>query len=523
MNYTVTTVSAALTAVLALSWIVRRRSNRDIRTIVGPPSPSWIFGNMLQQLLSPSYGDYEFKWRKAYGSVYRIKGCLGQDRLMVSDPTAVQYLVNCPSFHYPRSLEALLRSVYGAKSIIARRLGGDHHKQLRAWMNPAFAAAAVRQYQPVFARVAQRITERIDDCETLSIDMCPLLSDASLSSISEVVFGCPVEDLSADLVESTFQIVHLSSNQSASQILFDAISNLLPGWILRHAVYLPIKHFRVVRTQLHLANREGWRLVREKTEAAKQGLETGGDLYSVLLNSDKSNSGRLREEDVVAQTSLLMVAGHDTAAKTLAFGLIELAQNAQFQESLRAEIHAALGTGRDSEHIPYDSMPLLNAFIKETLRMYPALPISDRRALKDEVIPLSESIVTTAGKQLDRVHIRKGEVVSIAIASYQRLMESRWGDDADKFRPARWLDGTVYQGEAIGPYANLFSFLGGPRTCLGWRFAIFEMQVFLCELVGKFSFSLPKDYYPRVKIANLLLPTDSHGNKGALLEVKRVL
>ena len=53
--------------------------------------------------------------------------------------------------------------------------------------------------------------------------------------------------------------------------------------------------------------------------------------------------------------------------------------------------------------------------------MYPVLPFADRTALKDEVIPLSESIVTTAGKRLDRIHIRKGEFVSIAIASYQRL------------------------------------------------------------------------------------------------------
>ena len=82
----------------------------------------------------------------------------------------------------------------------------------------------------------------------------------------------------------------------------------------------------------------------------------------------------------MAQTSLIMIAGIDTVvpesyfrstfrlltkrtqAKTLAFGLTELAKNGELQESLRAEIHATLGTGR--ENIPYDSMPLLNAFIK---------------------------------------------------------------------------------------------------------------------------------------------------------------
>ncbi|KAJ7200536.1 hypothetical protein GGX14DRAFT_400532 [Mycena pura] len=48
------------------------------------------------------------------------------------------------------------------------------------------------------------------------------------------------------------------------------------------ALHLPIKTFSLVRDQLRLANREEWRLIREKSEAANRGLETGGDQYSVL-------------------------------------------------------------------------------------------------------------------------------------------------------------------------------------------------------------------------------------------------
>ncbi|KAJ7206615.1 cytochrome P450 [Mycena pura] len=480
MNYT--TGVAALVTVLALSWITRRRST--IRTIVGPPSPSWIFGNMLQLLISPEYGDYEFNWGKMYGPVYRIKGCLGNTQRLK--------LIMC---------------------------AGEDHRQLRAFLNPAFAAAAVRQYQAVFTSVAQRITERLDLCEAPSVDVCPLLCDATLSSISEALFGCPVEDLNADFVEGNSHILELTSTQSASHILFDGIGSRLPGWFLRHSLYLPIKSFNVIRAQLNLAQSQGWRLVSEKAEAAKQGLELEGDIDTV--NSSASDSRSIREEDIVAQTPLMTVAGQDTTAKTLAFGLIELAKNPQFQESLRAEIHAALQVGTVHGNISYDSMPLLNAFIKESLRMYPALPIADRMASEDVVIPLSQSVATTNGKRVTQIHIRKGELVTLALASYQRI-ESRWGADADKFRPSRWLDGTVYQGEAVGPYGNLLSFLGGPRMCLGWRFAVFEMQVFLCELVGKFSFSLPAGHSAKVKFANTLLPTDAHGNKCALLCVDRI-
>jgi hypothetical protein len=70
-------------------------------------------GNMQQLLLSSTYGEYEFRWQKLYGPVYRLKGCFElvrlhrtfsllipsqQDRLMVSDPVSLQYILNSTHF-----------------------------------------------------------------------------------------------------------------------------------------------------------------------------------------------------------------------------------------------------------------------------------------------------------------------------------------------------------------------------------------------------------------------------------------
>ncbi|KAJ6462770.1 cytochrome P450 [Mycena vitilis] len=161
----------------------------------------------------------------------------------------------------------------------------------------------------------------------------------------------------------------------------------------------------------------------------------------------------------------------------------------------------------------YDGMPLLNAFIK----------VFDRIAVQDIVVPLSESITAITGEHLSQMHIRKGQIVTLAIASNQRL-ESRWGEDAMEFKPSRWPDGMAYKGEAtVGLYANLFSFLGGPHGCLGWRFAILEMQVFLCELVGECTFTLPEGQSSHTRLASTLLPTMANGQKGAPLCIKRIV
>jgi hypothetical protein len=88
------TACAGLISILIVYMVLSRSGREDIiRTIRGPPSPSWIFvrilvvlsislvnhdsGHMLQLLLSPTCGDYEFDWLKLYGSVYLLNGCFG--------------------------------------------------------------------------------------------------------------------------------------------------------------------------------------------------------------------------------------------------------------------------------------------------------------------------------------------------------------------------------------------------------------------------------------------------------------
>jgi cytochrome P450 len=75
----------------------------------------------------------------------------------------------------------------------------------------------------------------------------------------------------------------------------------------------------------------------------------------------------LTEEELVAQTGILMIAGQDTVTNTLVFGCLELARHPEFQHQLRAEIHASLRG--PSRTFSYESMPLLNAFIKAWLSL----------------------------------------------------------------------------------------------------------------------------------------------------------
>ncbi|KAJ7028339.1 cytochrome P450 [Mycena alexandri] len=461
------------------------------------------------------YGDHELGWLKLYGPVYRLKNCFGQDRLMVADPAALNYIANSPQFKPSPMQENMLYLLFGRKSLPCVPV--EEHKSLRAALNVGFTAAAVRSYQPIFEKAASRLTEELDKSPS-RIDICSLLSFAMLSIIGEAVLGQSPEELGEELIRNNFEIVAVAASQSREQILAEAIGSRLPAWLFHAVAHLPTQTFRTIRDAKRLAYELGNRIVEEKLVSARNGLDTDADVFGVLLNLDASDTTKngLPGDVVAAQTALFLVAGQETTATTLVLGLRALAQLPEFQARLRSEITANAG------QIAYDSMPLLNAFIKETLRMFPVVPIDDRIAREDTIIPLSEKITLSTGEEISHICIEKGQIVSMAIAAFQRL-ESRWGKDAHEFNPNRWLQGSAYRGaEALGPYANLMSFLGGPHTCLGWRFAVFEMQVFICELVRQFSFALPENDTVRIRLATALIPVMSNGQKGAPMIVSRI-
>ncbi|KAJ7447214.1 cytochrome P450, partial [Mycena latifolia] len=154
-------------------------------------------------------------------------------------------------------------------------------------------------------------------------------------------------------------------------------------------------------------------------------------------------------------------------------------------------------------------------------RLFPAGALLERWASEDCVLPLSSEIVTSTGQPIRELPIRKGQFIFLAVGAYQRL-EDLWGSDADEFKPSRWLEEDPCSGQALGPYAPLLAFLGGPRHCAGWRFALLEMQVVLTELLAKFSFSLPVDSVVRSHFSAIQFPVDGEGAKGLWLSVERL-
>lgn len=116
------------------------------------------------------------------------------------------------------------------------------------------------------------------------------------------------------------------------------------------------------------------------------------------------------------------------------------------------------------------------------LMIYANRPNTVRIAGKDDILPVGDGIKDKHGHPVTHIAVKKGTFIQFGIASFNHLQQL-FGPDAEIWRPERWLDGSMQEDKVrtstkgFTLYSGLFSFLGGSRSCIGYRFALLEIKV----------------------------------------------
>ncbi|KAJ6487786.1 cytochrome P450 [Mycena sanguinolenta] len=426
-------------------------------------------GNLPELLLSREYGEHEFQWQERYGQ---------ENRLMISDPKAIKYILNCGLFVFGPSQEKTANTLFGYGNVFIAH--GEKHRHLRTLMNPTFSSKNVRMLLPTLIEIGRKLGDR---WEALSVpgnivDISPSLNDAALDAMGDGDSSLPSSGDLRIFFQRGRRAEESVSNPTKFMQVLDAALAFIPDRVFRLICDLPLPGMRMLQEYKKLTNALSFHLIGETRGS---GLST-----SFLGRLDHG----VPDEEVGVHLRTLLIAGQETMGSTLSWALYKLAQIKDFQSELRQEIQKERAKGQPD----FDNMPLLNALINEALRMYPAFPLSERIATEDCILPLSHPITTTTGVQISEIPINKGQRLHIAIGSYHRL-PSIWGSDAGEFKPSRWLEQVPCKGPALGPHASL----------------VVELQVFLAELVSRFALSLPKDDSVRPRVSTTLVPETSDG------------
>lgn len=174
-------------------------------------------------------------------------------------------------------------------------------------------------------------------------------------------------------------------------------------------------------------------------------------------------------------TNYHSVAGSETTATAIRATLLHVITNPRIYNKLVAEITTAARDLDLPSPVPDSAarnLPYLQAVIKEGLRIWP--PITG----------LMSKVVPPGGDTYREMDIPAGTVIGYSAFGLSRNKEV-WGEDADLFRPERWLEGTKEEMKAKEAAVDLV-FGHGRWLCLGKNVAFVELNKVIFEVSGPY-------------------------------------
>ncbi|UJO25205.1 Cytochrome P450 monooxygenase cypX [Fulvia fulva] len=208
-------------------------------------------------------------------------------------------------------------------------------------------------------------------------------------------------------------------------------------------------------------------------QSARQDKEAGEfnqNLFAKALQEGEGDAATLTDTDIMTDAGALLLAGSDPTAISLTFLVYLVLSRPELQKQLEEEVASIDGEVTDTA---CEGLPLMNAVIDESMRLYGAAPGG---------LPRSPA---AGGAKLGGYYMPEGTVVDTQNRSLH-TDEGTWKDgqafDHTRFLPENRLEFSAHQKMAFNPFGQ------GSRQCLGIHLGKLEMRLavahFFRELRG---------------------------------------
>lgn len=356
----------------------------------------------------------------------------------------------------------------------------DHFRYRRA-MLPAFSDKALVQQEPLIRVYVDLLIKRLGEVAETGkwTNMVRWYNLTTFDLIADLAYGESLQGLESgksnawiENIEKINLMMPIFVLLGTSKLLFKTVMLLL-GPLLSRA------------QAKHMANVE--RLAHGRLHARKQ--PDRGDFMDYFLRSRGEAHG-LRDDEVVVNSDLIMVAGSETTATLLSGATWLMLTNPRTLKLATEEVRSVFNHDEDicfSE--TRSKLPYLNACLEEALRLFPPVPIALPRSVPGDVAMEVCGLMIPPKTTVAVPHLS----AYTSEANFHRARE---------YLPERWLAKEA-GGSLPSPFLNdrrdvfkPFSF--GPRDCIGRQLAYHEMRIIMAKLLFHFDLRLDEscnDWY----------------------------
>lgn len=181
--------------------------------------------------------------------------------------------------------------------------------------------------------------------------------------------------------------------------------------------------------------------------------------------------GIFTDENIDDQIRFLFAASVDTTSTAITNTLLLLAIHPEYQERVVEELNSIFESiDSPVTFADLSKAKLLDMVLKETLRYYAIVSTFGRECsvdlpTKNGTIPKNTMVLLCT----EQIHHDK----------------KTWGDNADEFYPERFLPANMAN---VHPYSYV-PFGAGPRNCIGMKYAMINIKVYLAHLLRRYKFT----------------------------------
>lgn len=346
---------------------------------------------------------------------------------------------------------------------------GELHQKQRKLIQPAFHRRQIASFFGSMRRHAEALVEswRPRALAGEEVDVTKGIYAMTLAIIGETMLGADLEKDAEDLGHAV-GVVMSSMHWTSTTILPKA-----ERW--------PTQKNREVMAAKRFLDQKVEEIVRQRRASGP-----GSDLLGMLIEKAE-HDGTLTAEHLADEVLTMFVAGHETTAVALTWGLWLISQNPDVREQLEAELEQVLG-GRGIELEDVERLPYTGRVGQEILRLYPSVWALAREAAEDD--------------SLSCYPIRAG--TKVFFSPYAIHRHPRYWPEPERFDPDRFLPEKV----AERPRYAYFPFSGGARKCIGDAFAELELAAVIATLHRAYRFETRAGYRP-VPAPNVTIPPAS--------------
>ncbi|KAI1342698.1 benzoate 4-monooxygenase cytochrome P450 [Xylariaceae sp. FL0016] len=461
-------VFGALALVLGIfTQLMRTKHERSLNRIPGPFVAS--FSNLWK--IAAVYHDDMPGWNaaahKKYGPVVRI----GPNHVSFESPEAFQTIHATRQAFFKSDFYEVGAPIHGGSPLenLFSLRDPSHHAALRRNIGGLYTKTIVKDFEPhvdtsidlFIKQLAQRTQNgpvRLDMSTWLHYFAYDCLCEVNVSKkFGMLERGGDVENAigSADQI---FYFVGIATQAPILQSLLNFVRSLVPAEEAEPAL----------------------RFALQEVDARRKAVshESPTDMLGKFLDLHSEQPDRVSVRELTAAIFINLTAGHDVLAITLRAIWYYLARNERVLNKLREEIKLACSDLSPGSQLPFSEaskLPYLNAVIQETLRVHPNTgTIIERKA-------------PPSGVTIDGYYVPGGTIVGVN-AWVLHANKEIYGEDADQFRPERWLEAS--DEKRLKMSQCLFSFGAGMHTCIGKNIAILMITKLVVEFYRRYDATL---------------------------------